>query len=172
MSLLKDWEAIAYREDMNKEEYDKFWNRFLPKEQRIYEDILSNNNNVLKGKFCGLAQKYNMSNVDFAGFLSGINTSLEKELDLENLTEDSEIDAVVDFEKLYYNMHEAKADWLYNLPQWEGILSKEKRKEIRKAYNRTRTVVKEPTPGRNDPCPCGSGKKYKKCCGKLAEDTF
>ena len=20
-------------------------------------------------------------------------------------------------------------------------------------------------PGRNDPCPCGSGKKYKKCCG-------
>jgi len=22
--------------------------------------------------------------------------------------------------------------------------------------------------GRNDPCPCGSGKKYKKCCGKTA----
>ncbi len=22
--------------------------------------------------------------------------------------------------------------------------------------------------GRNDPCPCGSGKKYKKCCGKDA----
>jgi uncharacterized protein YecA (UPF0149 family) len=20
--------------------------------------------------------------------------------------------------------------------------------------------------GRNDPCPCGSGKKYKKCCGR------
>ena len=25
----------------------------------------------------------------------------------------------------------------------------------------------EPRVGRNDPCPCGSGKKYKKCCGKL-----
>ena len=23
-------------------------------------------------------------------------------------------------------------------------------------------------PGRNDPCPCGSGKKYKKCCGRAA----
>ena len=23
-----------------------------------------------------------------------------------------------------------------------------------------------PKIGRNDPCPCGSGKKYKKCCGK------
>lgn len=28
------------------------------------------------------------------------------------------------------------------------------------------TVVKEEEPGRNDPCPCGSGKKYKKCCGR------
>ena len=25
---------------------------------------------------------------------------------------------------------------------------------------------REQTAGRNDPCPCGSGKKYKKCCGK------
>ena len=30
-----------------------------------------------------------------------------------------------------------------------------------------KTVVnKEPKVGRNDPCPCGSGKKYKNCCGK------
>jgi len=28
-------------------------------------------------------------------------------------------------------------------------------------------VVKGPKVGRNDPCPCGSGKKYKKCCGKV-----
>jgi SEC-C motif-containing protein len=26
-------------------------------------------------------------------------------------------------------------------------------------------VRREQTAGRNDPCPCGSGKKYKKCCG-------
>ena len=26
------------------------------------------------------------------------------------------------------------------------------------------TVVKKGKVGRNDPCPCGSGKKYKKCC--------
>jgi len=29
-------------------------------------------------------------------------------------------------------------------------------------------VVLGPQPGRNDPCPCGSGKKYKKCCGQAA----
>ncbi len=28
------------------------------------------------------------------------------------------------------------------------------------------TVVAKKLPGRNDPCPCGSGKKYKQCCGK------
>ena len=30
----------------------------------------------------------------------------------------------------------------------------------------TSTVIKENKVGRNEPCPCGSGKKYKKCCGK------
>jgi uncharacterized protein len=30
---------------------------------------------------------------------------------------------------------------------------------------RVETVRKDAAPGRNDPCPCGSGKKYKKCCG-------
>ena len=29
-----------------------------------------------------------------------------------------------------------------------------------------RPVSVKKTPGRNDPCPCGSGKKYKHCCGK------
>jgi len=29
---------------------------------------------------------------------------------------------------------------------------------------------KEPVPGRNDPCTCGSGKKYKKCCGRTSHD--
>lgn len=33
----------------------------------------------------------------------------------------------------------------------------------------TKPVVRDaPKVGRNDPCPCGSGKKYKKCCGKDA----
>ena len=32
--------------------------------------------------------------------------------------------------------------------------------------NPLKTIVAEKKVGRNDPCPCGSGKKYKKCCGK------
>ena len=53
--------------------------------------------------------------------------------------------------------------------------------EVMKFFNNTRlwvtkgytpeelnptTVIKKEKVGRNDPCPCGSGKKYKKCCGK------
>ena len=39
------------------------------------------------------------------------------------------------------------------------------------------TVKKQPVkkgkkPGRNDPCPCGSGKKYKKCCGMHDEERL
>ena len=74
----------------------------------------------------------------------------------------------IDPEKLYYNMVEAKADWLYGLPQWDAILTPEKRKELYKAQKISGTVIKGPKIGRNDPCPCGSGKKYKKCCGKNA----
>lgn len=31
-----------------------------------------------------------------------------------------------------------------------------------------RDGIRQPKVGRNDPCPCGSGKKYKKCCGANA----
>jgi Predicted metal-binding protein related to the C-terminal domain of SecA len=164
MSLLNDWEQLASQE-RTQEEYDKFWKEYLEKEKKIYEGLLSEKNDTINGRFSELAEKFGMSSLDFAGFMSGINTSLIEPADVEGLTESSEIDIKIDFEKLYYNMHAAEADWLYNLPEWDGILSKEKRKEIKTAYNRTKTVVKGEKIGRNDPCPCGSGKKYKKCCG-------
>jgi uncharacterized protein YecA (UPF0149 family) len=47
-------------------------------------------------------------------------------------------------------------------------LTEEQRNQISQDYKKSKTVVKEKEPGRNDPCPCGSGKKYKKCCGKPA----
>jgi len=33
------------------------------------------------------------------------------------------------------------------------------------ASSQKQPVLAKKTAGRNDPCPCGSGKKYKKCCG-------
>ena len=106
-----------------------------------------------------------MDPVTFMGFLDRINTSLSEELDLEQLNEDSAITLTIDYEKLYYNMLKAKADWLYTLPQWDKLLSGEKRREIRLKLHADSRITVEKI-GRNDPCPCGSGKKYKKCCGR------
>jgi SEC-C motif-containing protein len=36
---------------------------------------------------------------------------------------------------------------------------------VEEANRKSAPIVKGAQPGRNDPCPCGSGKKYKKCCG-------
>ena len=77
-----------------------------------------------------------------------------------------EVKKVIDWEKLYYNMVAVEAHWLYNLEGWNGILSEDKKKELQKAFKATKTVVKDDKIGRNEPCPCGSGKKFKKCCGK------
>ena len=63
-------------------------------------------------------------------------------------------------------MLDSKAEYLYSIPQWNAIFSEEKRKEIRDEWKASKTIVKEHKIGRNDPCICGSGKKYKKCCGK------
>ena len=44
--------------------------------------------------------------------------------------------------------------------------AKANQKKIREQeYGTVKPIVKAKEPGRNDPCPCGSGKKYKKCCG-------
>ena len=39
---------------------------------------------------------------------------------------------------------------------------------VEEANRKNAPIVKGQQPGRNDPCPCGSGKKYKKCCGAAA----
>ena len=73
---------------------------------------------------------------------------------------------LADFDDVDKNMVDAKADWLYNLPQWDKIFTEEKKKTLYMEQKKSGTVVKPHKVGRNDPCPCGSGKKYKHCCGR------
>ncbi|MGB5823903.1 MAG: SEC-C metal-binding domain-containing protein [Proteocatella sp.] len=165
MSLYSKWDKLAYQID-TQDEYDKFWGDYLPKEAKFYEYLLQNNEQVLKGNLEEFAEKFEVEPITVVGFLDGINTSLTNEIDMEKLTEDTSLSLDIEFEKLYFNMLAAKADWLYEMELWNNILSVEKRQQIKKEYNKTRTVVNENKIGRNDACSCGSGKKYKKCCGK------
>jgi uncharacterized protein YecA (UPF0149 family) len=165
MSLYTEW-TETLKGITTQEEYQAFFNEYMTKETECYKNILQTKNPVLEGTIKELAEKNNMTAMEFIGFLDGGNTSLKEILELENLEEDTVIKAEFDFEKLLWNMHDSKAEWLYGMEEWNNIFDEEKRIEIKKDYNRSKIVVKGDKVGRNDPCPCGSGKKYKKCCGK------
>lgn len=165
MSLYKEWRSKL--ENNRETEADKaFFNNYIQAEKEAYRRILKHNEIQIQGKLSELAETYQMDNITFMGFLDGIRTSLDNNLDLESLEPDSEIQLSINLEKLFYNMLEAKAHWLYGLEEWDERLSAEKRREIRKKFNEDHRAVSNKV-GRNDPCPCGSGKKYKKCCGAL-----
>ena len=163
MSLYQEW--VDLYEGQTNETFQKFWNEYSAAETKIYTELLSSPESKYEGVVKDKAAELDIDIKIFMGFLDGIQTSLNNPFDLEKIDENSDIDLDVDFEKLFFNMLKAEAEYLYTLPQWENILSEEKMIEIIKDYKRSKTVHKEKEPGRNDPCPCGSGKKYKKCCG-------
>lgn len=165
MSLYEAWKKVSETHESQDAEIE-FWKEYLNVERDIYRKILEEKTETVEGKVADLAAKYETSPEYFMGFIDGISESLKEDITLETIEADSTIKLDIDFEKLYYNMVAVEAHWLYNLPGWEAILPADKRKELQKAYKTSKTVVKEEKVGRNDACPCGSGKKYKKCCGK------
>ena len=110
-----------------------------------------------------LAEKYHVDLMTMVGFLDGINDSLKVANPIETMDENTEVNLGFDKELLYKNMVDAKADWLYELPEWNDIFDQEKQKALYREQKKSGTIVKGHKVGRNDPCPCGSGKKYKFC---------
>ena len=166
MALLEKWQKIAYNEKTNKQELQNFWQRYFLLEKNVYEQLLSNPDEEVKGTVKELAEKYKLSILDMTGFLDGINDSLVKANPIDEMEEDTEVSLKFDKALLYKNMVAAGADWLYELEEWEAIFDEETRKALYKEQKSSTTIVKEDKVYPNDPCPCGSGKKYKKCCGK------
>ena len=168
MNLYKKWNDMVVEYVKTKGE-KAFWDEYSRIEEILYTDILKekiegkdNFDFIIEDK----AKKLKVSNEFVMGFIDGINDSLEKPLELDKIKANEKINLNIDFEKLYYNMVDAKAEYLYTIKYWENILDDERRKELFKLGRESKTVVNEEKIGRNDPCPCGSGKKYKKCHGK------
>lgn len=166
MTLLEQWQNMAYDTSKDQKTMQEFWQRYFLLEKGIYEKLLENPDEEVKGTVKELAEKYEIELMPMVEFLDGINESLVTPNPIDTMEEDTEVSLAFDKEKLYRNMVEAKADWLYNLPQWEKIFDEETRKELYKDQRNAHTVRNTVKVGRNDPCPCGSGKKYKFCCGK------
>ena len=166
MALLEEWQKIAYDQQADRGKLQKFWQRYFMLEKGVYEKLLTNPDEKVEGTVKELAEKYDLSIMDMTGFLDGINDSLKVANPIETMDEDTEVSLAFDKELLYKNMVDAKADWLYELPQWDKIFTEEKKKVLYKEQKNARTIHVEKKVYPNDPCPCGSGKKYKKCCGK------
>ncbi|QBE96674.1 hypothetical protein PMF13cell1_02221 [Blautia producta] len=166
MALLQEWRDVAYSQEADKAQLQKFWTNYFLIEKGIYEKLLANPDEVVRGTVKDLADKFEVEVMTMVGFLDGINDSLKVQNPIEEIDENTEVNLGFDKELLYKNMVDAKADWLYELPQWDEIFTEEKKKELYKEQKKSGTIVKGAKIGRNDPCPCGSGKKYKHCCGR------
>ncbi len=165
-ALLEQWRNIAYDESADRGQLQRFWGTYFQIEKEIYEQLLTNPDEEVKGTVKELAEKYGQEVLTMVGFLDGIDESLKEPNPIDTMDENTEVSLAFDKEKLYKNMVAAKADWLYELPQWKEIYSEEELKKLYKEQKESTTIRKEKKIGRNDPCPCGSGKKYKKCCGR------
>ena len=168
MALLEKWRDMAYSETANKGDLQRLWADYFQKEKEIYAQLLKIPVEEVRGTVKELAEKYSVDIMTMTGFLDGINDSLKTANPIEEMEEDTQVGLGFDKTLLYKNMVAAGADWLYDLPEWEPIFDEETRKALYKEQKSSTTIVKPDKVYPNDPCPCGSGKKYKKCCGKNA----
>lgn len=126
--------------------------------------------------FAGVPEDYPVGALWAAGFLQGVSLRAEA---WERLLEADE-DLALDFADLVRlslmapeQAEEAGLDWEERFDfdeRWELLLSVPGLLQDLDESRREAMVVREPIrrapqPGRNDPCSCGSGRKYKKCCG-------
>ena len=165
-TILEQWRSIAYDQQADRNKLQRFWANYFNIEKGIYEQLLSNPDEVVTGTVKELAEKYGQEVLTMVGFLDGINDSLKIPNPIETMDENTKVSLCFDKELLYKNMVDERADWLYELPQWDKIFTEEKKKVLYKEQKNARTIHVEKKVYPNDPCPCGSGKKYKKCCGK------
>ena len=132
MSLLEQWRETAYSKEMNKTQLQNFWSTYFAIEKEIYEKLLENPDEEVKGTVKELAARYGQEVFTMVGFLDGINESLKEPNPIETMEEDTVVSLAFDKEKLYKNMVDAKADWLYELPQWDKIFEPERKKVLYK----------------------------------------
>jgi preprotein translocase subunit SecA len=84
------------------------------------------------------------------------------------------------FERMLNRIRDNFVEYLFKIqipPTPPRIIRKEDNQSDKKKEQQKKETQNSPKPtissvkvGRNDPCPCGSGKKYKKCCGRNLDE--
>lgn len=161
MGLYQNWQDSI--EKATPAQAQKILEEYYDKEKHAYAKLLGEQRRELSGTASVLAAELGLTEDEFGGFVDGINTSLETAIDTDLLAADSDVTLRIVWNELYKNMHKAKAEWLYTLPEWDAILTPEEKTALLREYRQSCQAVSHKV-GRNDPCPCGSGRKYKNCC--------
>lgn len=168
MTLLEQWRAKAYDTSADRMQLQKMWSIYFDVEKNIYIKLLKNPDEIVRGTVKELADQFGISLEHMVAFLDGINDSLKEANPIETMDENTEVNLGFDKELLYKNMVAADAEWLYGLEEWDQIFDAETKKRLYKEQKASTTIHREEQKVYpNDPCPCGSGKKYKKCCGRV-----
>ena len=76
MALLETWRNLAYGDGLDDKKREELWSGYFQIEKGIYEQILSQPEQVITGTVKELAEKYNTEILIMTGFLDGINESL------------------------------------------------------------------------------------------------
>ena len=106
--LLDQWRDMAYDRNLPKDQLEKFWGTYFTIEREIYEQLLENPDEEVKGTVKELAEKYGQDVMTMVGFLDGINDSLKTANPIETMEEDTVVSLAFDKELLYKNMIDAK----------------------------------------------------------------
>ncbi len=90
-TLLDQWRSVAYNENTDKNTLQKLWIDYFQKEKEVYQQLLENPDEEVKGTVKELAEKYNIDIMTMTGFLDGINDSLKTPNPIEEMDEDTQV---------------------------------------------------------------------------------
>ena len=95
-TLLEQWRDIAYDQSASNAQMQNFWGSYFVIEKEIYEQLLENPDEEVKGTVKELAEKYGQDVMTMVGFLDGINESLKVENPIETMDEDTVVSLAFD----------------------------------------------------------------------------
>jgi len=163
MALHDAWKRIAF--DTQGQAIKHVWDDYLIKEKKVYKEILSQKLKLLEGTMAELSQRFDLNLNHMAAFVDGIHEAVDGLPPVDEIEADTAIKLEIDFKRLFKQMVEYKAKDLYTLAEWDNIFTPDEQKEFYMEQKKAHTIIRSEKIGRNEPCPCGSGKKHKKCCG-------
>ena len=98
MTLLEQWQNMAYDTSKDQKTMQEFWQRYFLLEKGIYEKLLENPDEEVKGTVKELAEKYEIELMPMVGFLDGINESQVTPNPIDTMEEDTEVSLAFDKE--------------------------------------------------------------------------